>query len=602
MPSRQRKQPENRRRTGCFQCKEKHVQCTEEKPSCKRCERLGLQCVRGIKLLFREDAIERGIHFGREGTWSKRCKRIKKPPVLELDNDFTGVPLDQYHGRWIWLNTTYNDFTGEPNKWDDGENEVELFSPIGNDAGCWVLASGQHEQQQQQQQLLSQTLKMRSLGNPLSYYKQSEAHLLDYFIRAIGPNCSLSSSQNPYMSLVPLLSYTTFRNTILAVSANQLSLLGDTRYSKEARMYKQKALTGLTQIGGTSTEDFGVVASVLMLCFHDISDNCSPSWVTHLRGGLDMTQYLPAGSAQMESLKRFFNMYFVAHDIMSRTAPLDCDDEPVHEWLENDDLDEIDTTVGCSRRLMTLVSQTSSLARQRRKVKDMNSDFIRRCEDVGMGLESLHQKLPALTSTTESFILQIAEIKRLSALLYFTENLGDLVSPSLLSSATHSSRASYHTCSMPTRLVYSPSSPFSSTSSPASPASTTSSTTSTSSSSSSSSSSSKNSTAIKQRLVSTIIDLISTLPNPNTASVMWPLYIIGHSTGLEDEAQRRFVLERLRAIQSTRNLGNVRQVRLAVEKNFRMTDLDLSSSTTAPISSLSKRRDSVVPGMMISLA
>lgn len=54
-----------------------------------------------------------------------------------------------------------------------------------------------------------------------------------------------------------------------------------------------------------------------------------------------MTQYLPTGSAQMESLKRFFNMYFVAHDIMSRTAPLDYEDEPGHEWLENDDLDEV---------------------------------------------------------------------------------------------------------------------------------------------------------------------------------------------------------------------------------------------------------------------
>jgi hypothetical protein len=43
----------------------------------------------------------------------------------------------------------------------------------------------------------------------------------------------------------------------------------------------------------------------------------------------------------MESLKRFFNMYFVAHDIMSRTAPLDYEDEPEHEWLENDDLDEV---------------------------------------------------------------------------------------------------------------------------------------------------------------------------------------------------------------------------------------------------------------------
>lgn len=321
-----------------------------------------------------------------------------------------------------------------------------------------------------------------------------------------------------------------------------------------------------------------------------------------------MTQYLPTGSAQMESLKRFFNMYFVAHDIMSRTAPLDYEDEPEHEWLENDDLDEVctlplnirrkrglyisqvDTTVGCSRRLMTLVSQTSSLARQRRKLKDMDSDFIRKCEDVGMGLESLHQKLPALTSPTESFILQIAEIKRLSALLYFTENLGDLVSPSSLSSAALAHSGQYHTCSMPT-----PSS-FSSSAS-------TSSSTSTSSISSSSSSTPKNATATKQRLVSTIIDLISTLPNPNSASVMWPLYIIGHSTGLEDETQRRFVLERLRAIQSTRNLGNVRQVRLAVEKNFRTMDLDLPSSTTAAVSLNSSRsRDSVVSGRIISLA
>lgn len=54
-----------------------------------------------------------------------------------------------------------------------------------------------------------------------------------------------------------------------------------------------------------------------------------------------MTQYLPTGSAQMETLKRFFNMYFVAHDIMSRTAPIDYEDEPEHEWLENDDLDEV---------------------------------------------------------------------------------------------------------------------------------------------------------------------------------------------------------------------------------------------------------------------
>lgn len=54
-----------------------------------------------------------------------------------------------------------------------------------------------------------------------------------------------------------------------------------------------------------------------------------------------MTPYLPARSAQQECLKRFFNMYFVGHDIMTRTAPIDYGDDLQHEWLENDDLDEV---------------------------------------------------------------------------------------------------------------------------------------------------------------------------------------------------------------------------------------------------------------------
>lgn len=46
---------------------EKHIQCTEEKPQCARCARLGLKCERGLKLIFKEDAVQKGIYFGREG-------------------------------------------------------------------------------------------------------------------------------------------------------------------------------------------------------------------------------------------------------------------------------------------------------------------------------------------------------------------------------------------------------------------------------------------------------------------------------------------------------------------------------------------------------
>lgn len=39
----------------------------EETPICCRCKRLNLKCERGLKLMYQEDAVQRGISFGREG-------------------------------------------------------------------------------------------------------------------------------------------------------------------------------------------------------------------------------------------------------------------------------------------------------------------------------------------------------------------------------------------------------------------------------------------------------------------------------------------------------------------------------------------------------
>ena len=76
----------------------------------------------------------------------------------------------------------------------------------------------------------------------------------------------------------------------------------------------------------------------------------------------------------------------------------------------------------------------------------------------------------------------------------------------------------------------------------------------------------------KRHLVSSIIDLMSTLPDSPT--LLWPLFILGN-TGLEEsEHHRRFVLDRLERIQRTRNLGSVHQTRLAVQRAFCLRDLD----------------------------
>lgn len=177
----------------------------------------------------------------------------------------------------------------------------------------------------------------------------------------------------------------------------------------------------------------------------------------------------------------------------------------------------------------------------------VDSEFVSSCEEVEAALESLQQNYSAHSSPTDNYILQIAEIKRLTALLYFNENLGEFVSsipPLHRSMSLPPSSASSSFSSSPP-LNYNSSHPLLSTK------------------------------GTKQRLVSSIIELISALPNPDTASVLWPLYVIGHSTALEDETQRRFVLERLHNIQQTRNLGSVRAAKTAVERAFRTRDLEL---------------------------
>ena len=79
----------------------------------------------------------------------------------------------------------------------------------------------------------------------------------------------------------------------------------------------------------------------------------------------------------------------------------------------------------------------------------------------------------------------------------------------------------------------------------------------------------------KFSLVSMLINIISTLPD--TATLLWPLYIPGHS-GLEDEDHRRFVLDRLERIQRIRNLGSVRRARVAVKHAFQVFDMRLSTA------------------------
>eukprot|EP00136_Aspergillus_niger_P005641 XP_001396348.2 Zn(II)2Cys6 transcription factor [Aspergillus niger CBS 513.88] len=496
MPSSPKMSVGNHRPSGCFQCKALGLRCIGDLPRCTRCRTLDLTCE---EFTFVEEPVEQGISLGRRGTWSKQQRSIldlpaSKPAHREM------VSLDEYSGRWVFLNLTVKNYLEDTGEVDyDSDNEDTVMQDL----------SGESDD----------ALQLRSvLSHPLSEYSHSESYLLQYFIQSIGPDCSLSSIDNPYITLLTPLAFChpALRNAMVSVAANQLRLLGDARYANEAALYKNRAIQGLQQAVELQNIDDGIIGTILMLCFYDISDKCDSSWVKHLEAGLDLLDCLPCSASSSQGLRRFFQMYFVAHAIMRRTAsPGMMYENGRYGWSENDNLDEIDTIMGCSRRLMGMTNDISDLPSDEHMVnKTINAGpadtYISRANRLACSLINLTQTLPPHLQHRED-IARIAETKRLAALLYLIERVG---------STTY-------------RRQFIP-------------------------------------RTDKRTLVNNMIDLIQSLPD--SATLLWPLYVLGQ-TALDDQDHRRFVMDRLERIERTRNLGSVRRARTAMKDTFRIMDM-----------------------------
>ena len=88
--------------------------------------------------------------------------------------------------------------------------------------------------------------------------------------------------------------------------------------------------------------DWQSLATMVMFCFRDITDGCEPSWITHLKMGLRMLRELNCVKRTDTELRKFCEIYFVAHEVMGRTAWED-DGGPVdvYEWDEDESYQEV---------------------------------------------------------------------------------------------------------------------------------------------------------------------------------------------------------------------------------------------------------------------
>lgn len=201
------------------------------------------------------------------GKWSKNPKGQSKRCAV-----FQPVSLDAYIGNWIFLNTTLNDF-GKITMENEDLVSLDVSDPEDNGSieAPRFVSSGKETAHSTRIET-SLVLERPAFTMPLQHYSSIEGNLFDYFVDVICPNCSLSSSQNPYLTLLTPMSFTfaPLNSALLAVSANQLRLLNDKRFEHEAWSYKNKAIRGVQAAIESGVIDAGVVATVLMLCFYDV--------------------------------------------------------------------------------------------------------------------------------------------------------------------------------------------------------------------------------------------------------------------------------------------------------------------------------------------
>ncbi|KAK8116554.1 MFS general substrate transporter [Apiospora kogelbergensis] len=356
----------------------------------------------------------------------------------------------------------------------------------------------------------------------------------------IAPQCVQNPKLNPYRDVVLRIAAASkegpLRYCVLAVAANQLHSIGLVKYKEAMWLHRARALRLLcAQVAGlahasshTTCKEIiineQIIASTLMLCFFEISQNCSRSWTIHadfarnfLRASLNSHESL---SAEQQRIHRFAFAYFATHDVFAATAGSRLiQDQDMAELCYFTHESDILSLTGCTKKLIILISEISILCSLRETDGcSTSNDLTRRRNEAEQQLCQLSNILidqpPAPTSSAITETHAIFEVKRQAALMYLYGRL-DEAGP------------------QETHMV---------------------------------------------KITNEILGLIQHI-SVRTNTLLWPLFIVAvMGIRTEDEENRTFLLEKLAALQESRQLGNVNKARRLIEDVWNARNLHPSQT------------------------
>ncbi|KAK5742370.1 hypothetical protein LTR17_003382 [Elasticomyces elasticus] len=441
--------------------------------------------------------------------------------------------------HWMFLNTSYEDFrpldqlpAASP---INSPPETGMIDEMEHDGASLVVLSARGSQEGHYQRPLDSDT---GLIRPLSPFglSSNDFYLLQYFESWITPQCFLPGAENVYCKVFIPLCLTGLGgpvlSSVLAISANQLRILGRKEYGIATWSSYSKALTGLrgrvreyananTNAGGGGGGWEDILATSILLCFFNISATCSDSWLAHARCARTILSTQSCSSPLPQDLGELCGLawtYFATHDVLAGTAS----SLRYQRWSldhASNNVQHINTLSGCSNELLDLISETTEMAESMARLNGSevqsppasSTQLAQQRDIVERRLHSL-KRLPSahLTLNTRlDEILLVAETKRLAALIYFYGRVDGVL---------------LHQHPVNT-------------------------------------------------LTSQFCDMLGRI-SINTTVLLWPLFIIG-TFGIQPERDedRKVVLDRLMAMQRTRQLAHVKKARRVIEGVWKARDL-----------------------------
>ncbi|CAH0046974.1 unnamed protein product [Clonostachys solani] len=212
----------SRSRNGCAVCKSKRLKCDEARPSCSRCERLGITCPGYQKPLkwARSSRMSQDKHCTSESSLSLSVSHEVETPILQedspplgfleqLDDIFDTGSLDLYGHRAVDSPFSFAPSSEEPNSFQDNESTVVSRSKPWESSrdGLWTdifspLAHGGTDRLQiqtsRQRQTPTYSYDQTPIPKPL---RDQSSVLVEYYFKEVcGLMSCYDSPMNPYRS------------------------------------------------------------------------------------------------------------------------------------------------------------------------------------------------------------------------------------------------------------------------------------------------------------------------------------------------------------------------------------------------------------------